>query len=80
MPTNPDNASSSQSFMGLFGKNGMFKIIMVKTSNTAATKLLYKFKEIGEKTSPHFFNMITAIAQAKAELIAKREPSVSWPL
>ena len=72
-------AAASHSWVFL-EKNGMFKIIMVKTSNTAATKLLYKFKEIGEKTSPHFLNMITAIAQKKAELIAKIEPSISWPL
>jgi len=44
----------------------MFKIIMVKASKTAATKLLYKFKEIGEKTFPHFLNRITAIAQKNA--------------
>jgi hypothetical protein len=80
MPRNPDNASSSQSFMGLSGKNGIFKIIMVKAIKTAATKLLYMFKEIGEKTFPHFLNMITAHAQKKAELMAKIEPSISCPL
>ena len=76
IPKKPETASNSQSLTGLSGKKGISKINMVRETRINATKLLYKLRETGEKSSPLFLNKITALAQKKAAHRDKIAPSI----